>query len=420
MSFLPSRIQSGKSLYKQIFDSDSPEQYVRSVPSQSLYLSFKERGIESSYELIEILPQETFRMFLDFDLWQKDSINEDSLWDWIRLSDEDDPLKFVQKFVKCVDLKIVSWLMSKYVKTIIFEQNNENPPGAQWSTPDKGFTWILVDTEDSEKYFYLNRLLALIFETSAELFYQLLAIPNVSTMTLLEEEAFQDKVKRISAEGVPDTEFCLEINAPLLPYQAKELLNEDINASKSIDIPVIDPLVYSSTSSKLEPFDQLFLNIKDPESALSELTLILNASIQFFNIPFYEIESVNKHAKKVRGAINIGLEKACENKDITPSIAFEKLGLIKLYRLGLFKVLELRKLARSAKIDELKALQENQPLFSIFANCREEMPELPNFIKDDGSIEYLENKELSSVSRAFEHLFQLEQITNIIKEAISK
>jgi hypothetical protein len=405
---------TGKELYRAIFDAAHPEQFVRSVPSQSLYFSIRERGLPSSLDLIGILPITAMRTILDLDLWQKDALNEDQIWEWLELTDDEDPLLFCQRFLKSVDLKLISFLILKYVQSVTFEQQADTPPGAAWYTPDKGYTWVFVAIEDSHRHFLMTRLLALIFETSAELFYQLLAIPSVATLSTLEEEAYNDKIKRLSADGVPSLEHAIELNSVCFPYQIQELLAAAEVQPAIEDIAPCGPLVALSRAA-CEPLTSALQQLADSGELTAELTLILNASLVFFDIPFHEYENVKHHASKVRGAINVGLQRAqLIAPDRTASDILSTVGLSKLYRLGLFEIFALRKAAKKLRADELKALQEDQPLFSIIAHARMDFPEAPLFLAADGTYTMTLSTDgverLSAGSRPFIELAEVQRL----------
>ena len=415
---LPTSGRSARDLYKTIFDADNPETFIKEIPAQSLYLVLRERGLASSTDLIEIAPLAAMRIFLDLDLWRKDVFEEDNVWEWLRLSDDEDPLKFTQKFLKSVDLKLVSWLIAKYVESETFEIAADTPPGPQWYTPDRGYTWIYVNIEDGDRHFLMTRLLALIFETSVELFYQLLAIRGVSTLTNLEEEAFQDRTKRITAEGVPDPDFAIELNAQLFPYQAKEIINAD-QAHKFVEdiVPIVS--LVAKLNDSVEPLDTLLRTIQPIEGVLGELTLIINGSLTFFSIPFHEYETVKLHAEKVKGAINIGLEKALTLSDLNPEKTLRVLGIIKLYRLGLYELFNLGRAARKIQVDDIKGLQHDPANFSVIAHCREALPEAPLFLAEDGTpVASAADGKLEGGSRPIYHLAEVERLTAQMKSYV--
>ncbi len=405
---------TSKSLYRAIFDSDSPEQFVRTLPSQSVYTLLKQRGLQSATDLLEITPISIIRVCLDFDLWDKDKFNEENFWEWLSLTDDLDPLKFTQTLLKATDLKLISLLIGRYVQVQIFDESTDNPPGPGFYTPDKGNTWINVAIEDGTRHFLFSRLLALIFETSAELFYQLISIPGVSTESVLEEESYQDKSKRLCAEGVPEFEQTEELNASLLPADAKQILLRGEKRRPISDIPPIEPILYDVFSTT-QPLNSVLSSVKDREECEAELTLILNASVQFFSIPFYEYDAVLAQVERIKGAINIGLEKASANTSLSPFECYEILGLQKLYRLGLFELRQLRNIALKILDGKIAAQKDDAAMFSVIAHAREIFPELPAFVNSDGSFNS-EGGSLTPGARPFVHTKEVEFIKSKLSE----
>ena len=409
---------SAAKLYNQIFDSESPENVINTLPAQTLYTLVKDRGIESSLELLELIPINTFRTFLDFELWQKDSFNEDNLWNWLQLSDDEDPLKHTQRVLKSIDLKLLALLVGKHVQVQVFDEKSETPPGPAWFTPDQGYTWLFVNLEDTDKHFHLNRLLALLYETSSDLFYQILSIPTVSTLTQLEEEAFVDRSKRLASEGVPEPEQYIEINTSIFPYQIKEELQTLTSTPKPTDIPVVEPVIAMASNGKLDPLDSAINQSVDFEVLQAELTLIMNASLQFFDIPFYDVELIKLHAKKVKGAINIGLEKAISFEICSALDCIDKLNLTKLYRLGLYELRAMQKPLKKIQIDEIKAHQSDPAVFSIIANLREIFPAIPEFFDKNGKISKNEFGVLDTTSKAIEHFEEIKVISYYLADTL--
>src|SRR4051812_29931238 len=148
-------INTAQKLAKAIFKADVPEEYIRQIPAQSLYMAMKENGLESSAEIIEIATLEQCRLLLDFDVWEKDQFSEAQFWEWLALTDATNSLVIVQKLLKFVDLKLVALLIARYVDVKVLEEPTDEPPGPGSYTPDQGFTWIFINAEDSTQHFLL-------------------------------------------------------------------------------------------------------------------------------------------------------------------------------------------------------------------------------------------------------------------------
>jgi hypothetical protein len=381
----PFRGHTCRELYKAIFEADAPEQVVRQLPAQSLFMVIKHQGLAASADLLSMASLEQCRLLSDFDLWKEDTLNEEALWEWLALTDETDSLELLQKVVKFVDLKLLAILIGKYVEVKVFDDAADQPPGEGFHTPDKGFTWIGIKTEDPEHHFLLARLLALIFESSAELFYQLLATSSVATVSMLEEESYQERTKRLAAEGVPEAEATALMHAPFSLAEARADIAAGSDRIIIEDIRSIEPLVYEARSTRL--FAELMRRVTDHEEVELEFSYIMNAAVVRWAVDFSDQEKVLLLAEKVKGAINIALERVVSDGVSTVGEAYRSLGLTKLYRLGLTELMALRRKAQRVPKDVAQKIAEDDKiLFCTLACALEPFPEMPLFLSDDGKV----------------------------------
>lgn len=411
------RGHSCRDLYKAIFEADAPEQIVRQLPPQALFMVVKNAGLTSAAELISMASLEQCRLLTDFDLWQGDALNEDVLWEWLSLTDETESLELLQKIVKFIDLKLLAILIGKYVEVKVFEEPTEQPPGAGFHTPDKGFTWIGITSEDADKHFLLARLLALIFESSAELFYQLISIMSVATTSMLEEESYQERMKRLAAEGVPEPEVAATMHAPLSMAEARAEASSTVRKSVVEDIRSIEPLIYEARTSRL--FADLIRDVADRDELEMEFTYLMNGAVVRFGVDFSNQELVLDVAEKVKGAINIGLEKITTDLKISVTESYLKLGIAKLYRLGLTELMAIRTKARKMPLDGVGELKDTDPvLFSTLACAREAFPEMPIFLKNDGTVEQ-EGGSLPAGHRSFDTMQGVVSVHSLLDKIAS-
>lgn len=369
---------NSRNLIKAIFDDQNPELVVRTIPAQSLYVAIRSQGLESSAELLEIATLEQCRLLLDFDCWSRDSFREDHFWEWLAITDATDSLALLQKILKVCDLKLIALMIARYVEVISFEQPEDAPPGPNFYTPDRGRTWLSLKTEDQNEIFLMNRLLALLFESNSDLFYQILSIPGIATPSELEEESYQEKQKRLSSEGIPDMEFAAELNAPL----PTELLLSEVSKTTSQatieDISAVEPVIYEGSFE--EPLRSLVNQLLYDEAFESELTLLLNASIVHYGIDISEITQVLQIADKVKGALNLGLEHALSVNERSAIDLYKALGLRGIYRHGLSLLNDLRKEART--VERLGHEHLSAETLVVVQGLMQRFPAVPDWVKN--------------------------------------
>ncbi|NLF25621.1 MAG: hypothetical protein GX589_08215 [Deltaproteobacteria bacterium] len=415
---IPARARhlTSRTLPKLVFEAELPEQFIRTLPVQSLYLALKHNGLSSSADLIAAASVEQCRLLIDFDCWQKDSFVEENFMEWLSLCDADQSLDLLHKIIKCIDLKLVALMISRYVQIHVHQEPTDPSPGEGFFTPDRGYTWVKVNTTDSHRQFLLARLLAAIFEASAEIFYQLMSVKGIATATVLEEEAYQDKQKRLAAEGIPDREYAHEINTPLEPAALQHELETKHEKAAVEMIPAVLPMLYDTET--IQPLGEVLkhLDLEAIEQFESEFTLIMNAALVRWSIEVFNYEEVTKLSSKVKGAINLALELTLQKTGMAALEIYRHAGLQKLYACGLNLLFRLQKRAHKFSVETLQAAASEAATFAIVAGLRQALPEMPNFFLPDGTLKADPSGVLAKGYKAIEHLTEWESLQRFLDQ----
>ncbi len=400
-----------KNLLKKIFQSDSPELYVKQLPAQALYLTIKQNGLSECFELLELCTVEQCQLFLDLDCWNADSFNEENFWHWLELPDcaGDTPdIEILEKILSASDLKIVAFLLGKYVNFHVNEEPTDEPPAGDYFTPDLGYTWVNVKIPDHHRNFLLNRFLAMIFDLDPRIFYQLISVPSIATVSQLEEDSFQEKQKRLESEGFPSWERAMELNTPLKfdskqsPDTSKKFI-QNFNP-KNLPTPAFE-------ASDLQPLTQLWGLKGDTSELDAELTMLINSAMVRWRLPLDDFEQINFCAEQVTGAINIGLEVVVNHFHNNILQIYETYFLQKLYRIGLGEIYQLQKLAKKIDKEKLQALSKTNPeLFQEIAGVLENFPQL--------AISNNNDDELVTEYQAFRYLIEINQLSHKVLELV--
>jgi hypothetical protein len=324
--------RQGKKRIDAILSSEHPANEVRSLVPQEFYYLLTAFGKDYNIELVELASIDQIKFILDLDCWHHDEVSEEKLIEWLALTDAAEDLNVLRKIITCIDIRIFGYLICKYVEVIVLEESSEQPPQEYFTSPDKGFTWLRVHHENSESYFQITRALALIFDTNPAIFYQLLAIPSVSTASTLLEEAYQDRVKRLAAEGIPEIEFAFQVCEPSNLYQPK---NKDFVLPTYV--AKLAPSLFLDQKQSI--FEAIYSSIEDVSIFESEFALILNAATVRWHVSFSEIEKIKFLASQVRGAIEIGFERVSEEYPSRNAIEhYQEIGLQGAFKQGLFSL----------------------------------------------------------------------------------
>lgn len=351
---------------RDILCADDVEKTLRELPPVTLYLAVLGSGINDSAELIESSTAEQYSFLLDVFFWDRDTFREEELWHWLEELDDPKNLQPLTRFIRQFDRDLLTLVVARNVESVFFEEPTEAPPGEGFFTPDRGFTWINITTEDANIFRLCGRLLALIFQIQPELFYQLLNEASARTAVELEEEAFAEKTRRLLDLGLPDLESCIELNTP----RAINVTTE----SCSVEVPSVLPELIP----ELEPFQSVMLEL----DLQSELSWIASAALLHYRADFSDSASVVELLSSVNGAINIGLQRISGVDQKLARAAVEKHTLKAIYRAGLFELNQLKKMVIQRMPPESK-LNEDRELRVLVHALTLGIPRCPIFTQID-------------------------------------
>ena len=351
---------------RELLNCEDVEQAVRNLPPVTFYLSVLGSGINDSAELIEAATSEQYRFLLDVFLWDRDRFNEDEVWRWLEELDDPKDLQPISRFLREVDRDVLTLLVARNIEVIFCEEPSEAPPGDGFFTPDHGFTWVNISSDDPTVFRLCGRLLALLFQTNAEMFYQLLNEATARTAMELEEESFAEKTRRLLDFGLPDLESCVELHSPRA-FALEQSLKPVLAAS-----PVPDAI------QSLEPLQSVVLN----SDVQQELSWIASAALLHFRADFSDADSVSELLSSVNGAINIGLQRTCGNDSAAAMKLVEKHGLKTFYRAGLYELNQLKRSVEERQPSEAK-LNEDRELRILVHALTLGIPRYPIFTQID-------------------------------------
>jgi hypothetical protein len=376
------------SLSRALRKSEQPEILIRSQSAQTLYMLINYEGLGATPEIIEAATVEQTRLLLDFDIWNGENLTEEKIWNWLEISSEDDELPILNKIVNSLDLKIVAYLINKYVEAVQNDEPTEAPPGPLFYTPDKGHTWIRVTHEDERSHFLMSKLLAYLFESNTDVFYQLLATQAVSTCSLLEHEAEKDRARRLAAEGFPEREVAFEMTSFMSVTDALKELSENLPSQVANEIVFSEALV--RLSQNLEPLTSLLAQSQNLESDLSEICMLINSCLIRFGIELSDLERASFLAAQVHGAINIGLEVLCKRSSFGPAQIASRVGFRIPFRVGLTQLIDLSKTSRKyeakLKTNSIEAETATTALFELLQKPFPCIPAQLSKIREDFEI----------------------------------
>jgi hypothetical protein len=416
---------SVQALARALFRGDLQDSQIKQLPPQNLYLAFKSLGLESCQDVLSAVSQRQYRALLDFELWTRDSFREDRFWAWLDAIDDPMDLIPLQRCINSLDPDLLALIVRRYVDVEYHEEKDDLPPGPNFYSPDNGRTWIAFKTHDSERHRLLGKLLAFLYQTNSNIFYEILLQAQQGTSLEFEENAFQGRSHRLLNEYIPLAGDAALLHAPLSLSQVTARASEararkERNVIEVSNYPVIPLFVrgvgYQPLRSILEQFsdERLF-------ETQSEFSKILNSAVVFFLGDFAEESSLTLLTEQVFGVVNVALQVLQENspENFSAEIISE-LTFTELYQLGLGEVYSIRKRVQKIPADIVRTLEHMNPALSVLVDfVSQPLPLLPAFFREDGSFE-IEDEKLSLESKPISSLEEITSVANVIEQQIEE
>jgi hypothetical protein len=383
-----------KRIVNDLLEAADPQAAVQALQPQVLYSIVAQLGFSGAIELLELASREQLAAAIDFHIWQRDEIDLDKLLEVLSCTDATSSLDLLGRIVRAIDLKIISLLIARHVSVVTLDDPSEVPIEEGFVTPDNGSTWLRVETSNPDLHFNISRVLAYIYETNIQLFYQLISIPTVHTASMLEEEAYLEREKRLQTLGFPDEQVSIDVCTPLSPHELKAKLgivsNQDatskfVEAKNGITIEDTEPFHLKPSRRDTSRTSKLLSMVRDPGEFEGEFGFLLNVTLVRWHVNLSEIEGIREMAERVRGAIEIGLELASD-LNVNELSAYEAIGLGGLFRAGLWHLLELQKDAFAVRT-KADLLDLDRPTSQLLQALTDHLPALPDWWKPGMTLE---------------------------------
>jgi hypothetical protein len=185
---------------------------IRKLPPAQLFFSVKELDERQIAGLLPHITEAQWTTILDLDLWTRDEMSPTRFifWQQYILSSED---AVARKLLRAADLE--AWAFSLKKNTQVFERgendefSNEALALGQYETPDGRF--IIALPRNAEKARLYQQLLQRLYQLDAKIAIQLIDACRFQTSIELEEEAYQNRRRRIEDLGFQDYFEAIEI-----------------------------------------------------------------------------------------------------------------------------------------------------------------------------------------------------------------
>lgn len=335
------RIGSRSDLDAFMAEAGSAER-VRSAPYQDLFLAIKAVGLADSQELLLLATSRQRRGFIDLDCWRKDSFHMASFMEWMAAYMQCGPEEAAAA-ARAVDPNLLALFLRNNTRIHFLEMDEPFPELPLILTPDQRFG--IEVTGEAEGGTMARLLLDAIFRMDGSLGYDLIDRVRWDNRVSMEEEAYQNKRRRLEEIGFVDYFEALSIygeGGPTAAPQLQRALQEEDDPHRvSSTLPAL--LVAS-----LAPGEHLWRalgTIRDSRQAeliSQQLAALANRILSIHSVTTGDLEKVKPALEEMRDTLNLGLERLTRGRASLAASALKQQDMLGLFRTGFSLLADLR------------------------------------------------------------------------------
>lgn len=315
---------------------------VRSAPYQDLFLAIKAVGLADSQELLLLATSRQRRGFIDLDCWRKDSFHMASFMEWMAAYMQCGPEEAAAA-ARAVDPNLLALFLRNNIRIHFLEMDEPFPELPLILTPDQRFG--IEITGEAEGGTMARLLLDAIFRMDGSLGYDLIDRVRWDNRVSMEEEAYQNKRRRLEEIGFVDYYEALNIygegGSTAAPQLQGALQEEDDPHRVSSTLPAL--LVAS-----LAPGEHLWRalgTIRDSRQAeliSQQLAALANRILSIHSVTTGDLEKVKPALEEMRDTLNLGLERLTRGRASLAASALKQQDMLGLFRTGFSLLADLR------------------------------------------------------------------------------
>ncbi len=352
-------LQAGwKQAGELIFEHPEPEDVVRAIPEEDIYLLIKQTGETDALDIFALASSEQVQAVFDFDCWDQDQLSEKHSKHWFKILMEMEDDIFIDR-LRGLDISLLVLFCKRRIEVLKFEEIVDDVeiygPNA-FLTPDRRY--MLVYNGDESTLHFIHAFTQRIYRLEMDFYYYLLEAIYWESISGLEENAFEDRTNRMEGRGFPDYYSAIEIFAPVNPEKFHpgvkiQWKGEEerygigqLRQSHCIDL-------YRDAGSFLNRL--LAMDFPGKQDTVAEAISIANMVAVAEKVSFADLEGVKAVVEGSNGYLNIGLEYIAGDKIDKGIDTLRNARLADIYRIGRSLVGRLGKraqaLVRKAAVD---------------------------------------------------------------------
>lgn len=339
------RQSPGSRKYNLLLEAFDAEALVAEMAAQELFLLIKELGREDVGELVAWSTSEQFTTFLDLDIWQGDQLHLPAILNWLQLLLDAGDEKVLQ-LAHQIDFDLLVLVVKKFVH--ISRGPEDASDDDQGGQPASGYEVEYLDVEGGK---VVGALLDLLYQHDPQMVHNLLRTVRWEQDSLLEEEVFQGRNRRLEEFGFVDPNEALGIFSWLDPttFQVDDYRKGSIPLPSDGSVP---PGFLLTAASPRNLLADVLANGLSREAGW-ELSYLLNAVMSADRVDVGDPLQVQAALDQVYRCLNLALEQLCGNDAEAAIALFDQVYLQPLFRFGFSLTLQLQRQARPLRTSPL-------------------------------------------------------------------
>jgi hypothetical protein len=319
---------------------------IRRLPASQVYFALKELDDEEIRALLPYVTEEQWQTILDLDLWDRDRLSVGSFLRWQRfLLGTDDAV--ARKLLRATEREL--WELSLireleiYARTEEDEFSGEPQDRPAMMTPDRAFLIGLPRNAEKERLY--RSLLERLYELAPEETVNRLAEAVFRTPSELEEEAYQNRRRRIEMLGFQDYFEAISVYTPLtltsrLPEKRWELGEPDAVLPSALrQIPRGGPMLLFRALASVSDTDVL-------QRLVEELFHVCNKVLIADRTASEDPARVKRSLRKAVTGISLGLSVWSDDRLERAESGLRRHFLVSFFQVGYGQLQEVRRQAQ--------------------------------------------------------------------------
>lgn len=335
----------GSQKYSLILEAHDGEALVAEMAAQELFLLIKEIGREDVGELVAWATTEQFTTFLDLDIWHADQLDPVAMLHWLQLLLDAGDEKVMQLTYQ-LDFELLVLMVKKFVN--ISRGPEDASDDDQGGQPASGYEVEYLDVEGGK---VVGAFLDILYQHDPQLTHNLLRTVRWEQNSLLEEEVFQGRCRRLEEFGFVDPVAAQTIFSWLDPatFNPADYRKDSLPILSKEAVP---PGFLLTATSPQDLLAEVFANGLSQEGGW-ELSYLLNAVMSADRVEVGDPAQVQAALEQVYRCLNLALEHLCGSDGAAAIEMFEQVYLKPLFRLGFSLTLQLQRQARPLRSSPL-------------------------------------------------------------------